>query len=404
MKLNNLVLVLFAVYLLSSSTILSQWKYISNPINGRIIALISRNANLIAGYSGNFLAGGLLVSTNNGVNWNQIQNMNTFFSFISYNSYLFGSSNYGVYYSLDDGVTWGQTSLRTYIYSLSQNSDKLFAGTDGAVYISSDYGMNWSKSSSISGNVFSLLTSGNIVYAGASSNIDTQGGVICSSDNGNSWSLSGLQGKTIMCLATVDGYIFAGTDGSGTYRSSDYGKTWIEMNNGIPKIRSWEFTSIGVNLFVCSEEGVFLTKDFGETWSNVSLGLNGAVVLSFGISDSYLYAGTRENGIWRRALSEMTTSVRDDKSQMPNEFKLAQNYPNPFNPTTTINYSLPQSSFVAIIVYDLLGKHVATLVNENKAVGNYSFEFDASDLVSGIYFYQLQSGNFIETKKFVLLK
>jgi len=89
---------------------------------------------------------------------------------------------------------------------------------------------------------------------------------------------------------------------------------------------------------------------------------------------------------------------------IPGAFILHQNYPNPFNPTTTIKYQIPEISFVTIIVYDVLGSEVATLVNEEKPVGNYEVEFNAASLPSGIYFYRLQAGSFVETKKMVLMK
>jgi len=95
---------------------------------------------------------------------------------------------------------------------------------------------------------------------------------------------------------------------------------------------------------------------------------------------------------------------------MPNEFSLSQNYPNPFNPSTTIRYSIPNviaseaKQSVVLKVYDILGNVVATLVNENKAAGNYEVKYDASNLSSGIYFYKLQSGSFVQTKKFILIK
>ncbi len=85
-------------------------------------------------------------------------------------------------------------------------------------------------------------------------------------------------------------------------------------------------------------------------------------------------------------------------------FGLAQNYPNPFNPVTDIRYSIPQRNNVMIKVYDMLGKEVATLVNEVKDQGTYTVSFDASDLASGIYLYSLQSGSFVETRKMTLLK
>jgi hypothetical protein len=86
------------------------------------------------------------------------------------------------------------------------------------------------------------------------------------------------------------------------------------------------------------------------------------------------------------------------------EFSLLQNYPNPFNPSTNISYQLPISSNVTLKVYDVLGNEVATLVNEEKPVGIYDVEFNASQLASGIYFYILQAGNFVEMKKMILLR
>jgi probable HAF family extracellular repeat protein len=100
-----------------------------------------------------------------------------------------------------------------------------------------------------------------------------------------------------------------------------------------------------------------------------------------------------------------TVDVKDEGGLLtPNEYNLAQNYPNPFNPTTTIRYSIPQSSNVILKVYDVLGNEVATLVNEEKDRGVYTVNFDASQLASGIYFYRLQASSFVETKKMIILK
>jgi hypothetical protein len=87
-----------------------------------------------------------------------------------------------------------------------------------------------------------------------------------------------------------------------------------------------------------------------------------------------------------------------------NSFSLSQNYPNPFNPNTTINYQIPHTSFISLKVYDILGKEVATLVNEEKQAGTYEVEFPrrgevTSPLPSDIYFYKLQAGNYSSVKK-----
>ena len=87
-----------------------------------------------------------------------------------------------------------------------------------------------------------------------------------------------------------------------------------------------------------------------------------------------------------------------------NEYKLMQNYPNPFNPSTIIDYSIAENSFVSLKVYDILGNEVAELVNEYKSMGEYQIEFNAAELPSGIYLYTLVSGNYISTKKLILLK
>jgi hypothetical protein len=88
----------------------------------------------------------------------------------------------------------------------------------------------------------------------------------------------------------------------------------------------------------------------------------------------------------------------------PIEFNLSQNYPNPFNQGTIIKYSLANKQIVKLKIYDLLGKEVATLVNEEKPAGRYSVEFYGSGLASGIYFYRIQAGSFVETKKMILMK
>ncbi len=104
------------------------------------------------------------------------------------------------------------------------------------------------------------------------------------------------------------------------------------------------------------------------------------------------------------SLLAIPVGVVDDLLIIPEVYSLAQNYPNPFNPATKIRYSIPQSSQVQIKVFDMLGNEIETLVNEEKPVGSYEVGFDATGLPSGTYFYRLQAGNFVETKKMTLIK
>jgi hypothetical protein len=104
----------------------------------------------------------------------------------------------------------------------------------------------------------------------------------------------------------------------------------------------------------------------------------------------------------------VAVGVEGENKNIPNEFSLNQNYPNPFNPNTVISYQLPVSNHVTLIVYDVLGNEIATIVDEYKVAGNYKVDFNPSTFnhqtSSGIYFYQLKAGDFIQTKKMILLK
>ncbi|GAB4291618.1 MAG: hypothetical protein Kow0098_11020 [Ignavibacteriaceae bacterium] len=135
------------------------------------------------------------------------------------------------------------------------------------------------------------------------------------------------------------------------------------------------------------------------------------ISLSTAIDSSYLYyewIGYLEDNSPYQALLwfgiDILTDIKNTGGSLPTEYSVSQNYPNPFNPSTTIKFSVPQSSKVTLKVYDVLGKEVATLVNEVKTAGNYEVDFNASNLASGMYIYTLNAGDFTVSKKMVLLK
>ena len=101
---------------------------------------------------------------------------------------------------------------------------------------------------------------------------------------------------------------------------------------------------------------------------------------------------------------EEPNSILDENADQPITFYLHQNYPNPFNPITSIQYAVSSRQFVSLKVYDVLGNEFASLVDEEKSTGSYTVEFNVTGLTSGIYFYRLQAGSFVETKKMVLIK
>ena len=117
----------------------------------------------------------------------------------------------------------------------------------------------------------------------------------------------------------------------------------------------------------------------------------------------YLSWHTPERGAFFD-LNNMLVDVDDQKVEIPSNFDLSQNYPNPFNPSTLIRYQIPSQSQVSIKVYDALGTLIQELVNEDQSAGSYELEFNAEKLASGVYFYRIQAGSFIKTKKMMLVR
>ena len=116
------------------------------------------------------------------------------------------------------------------------------------------------------------------------------------------------------------------------------------------------------------------------------------------------------NGLWAQQVSssgllgDVTTHMKDSYFSSLSKYELLQNYPNPFNPLTTIEFTLPKSEIVTLKVYNILGEEIATLVNKKLHSGNYTYNFDGSNLASGVYLYRIEAGEFQDVKKMILLK
>ena len=204
---------------------------------------------------------------------------------------------------------------------------------------------------------------------------------------------TGSVGVTLLTNVTVKGILkmkSKGTLSLGTFALKFGAGGTLEYNGSVAQTTSdFEFppadsTFKPTNLTINNAAGVTLHADRAITGTytllNGNLNLNG---------HTFTY-GT-------------FVSVEDDLEQ-PKEFALSQNYPNPFNPTTSISFSIPQSSFVTLKVYDVIGNEIVSLVNEQKDAGNYKFNFDASKLSTGVYLYRLSADNSVISKKMILIK
>ncbi|MEI7812470.1 MAG: YCF48-related protein [Ignavibacteria bacterium] len=230
-------------------------------------------------------------------------------------------------------------------------------------------------------------------------------------------------------------------------KSTDGGATWTSLTPGITTmINTVRFKDTNIGYLGGNSLGMAKTTDGGATWKPMSLSQSLASntnILSVGFTDKYVFAGT-SNGeilssaltdtIWKVAGRLTTTAIYEigtfgstvwavgaggviikgteqedtfagnNNTNPAGSFELAQNYPNPFNPSTTIRYSIPSDGKVSLKVYNLLGREVVTLVNQNKVRGSYSVQFNAVNMSSGIYFYQLQVNGSIINKKMTFMK
>lgn len=163
--------------------------------------------------------------------------------------------------------------------------------------------------------------------------------------------------------------------------------------------------SSGTNLFAGTDVGgVFRSTNNGATCSAVNEGLTKEFVTGLVASGAGIFVGTSGGSVLRRPLSQMITSVEAPSTALLAGFTRDKNYPNPFNPLTIIRYAVPLRSQVTLTVFNALGQPVSTLVSGSEEAGRHEVKFDGSNLASGVYFYRIQAGSFIQAKKLVLLR
>jgi hypothetical protein len=389
----------------------AQWVKTTGMDSCEVHALAVSGTNLFAG---THRPNGVFMTTNNGASWTAVSNglPNQVVStlVVSGMNLFAGTYGDGVFLSTNNGSTWNAVNsglvpspgmAKSYVYVLALSGTNLLAGTHGGVLVSTNNGASWTTfKSGLDDPVFDLAVCDTFLIAATAGT-----GVFRVSNADTSWreSNSGLTCFFVPALAVSTTHLFAAT--CGVSISTNSGASWTSVESGLTKGMVTAFAVWGTNLFAGTEGGgVFLSTNNGESWSAVDSGLTNVSVLSLAISGTNLFAGTYPKGVWKRRLSEMITSVDPVMSELPHEFLLSQNYPNPFNPSTTIKFELPKASQVSLTVYDILGRAVSVLVNESKGAGAYEVKFDGSNLASGVYIYRLQAGDFVQSKRLLLLK
>jgi hypothetical protein len=404
MKYFHTLLPIFIFLCFYNTTIHSQWVHTTDYFNGGSIrALAVNNINLFTGTDD-----GVFRSTDNGLFWEPINN------------------------GIPERLTWDLTFSGNSLYACS---DYIFRTTD--------MGVNWDTLHQLTGEVFyDCEVNGSAIFVGTNNS-----GIHRSTDDGNSWIQvnNGLTTNYIKALFVNGNTIFAGGF-PGLFRSTDNGENWVELTNGLPSpaLNATGFAKIGSNIFASFGGGVYFSTDNGDSWSSTALtgGLvntifsyldnlfagvaNLGVYLStdygsswtpineglpssnypqdFMTSGGKIFLAAHYDGLYWRDLSELVSGVENISGEIPKIFNLKQNFPNPFNPTTNINFSIAEESYVTLEIFNELGEKVDILISKELTTGNYKYNWYAKNLPSGVYFYQLEAGSFIETKKMILMK
>ena len=198
-------------------------------------------------------------------------------------------------------------------------------------------------------------------------------------------------------------------------RTTDGGATWDSLSSGTTN-DLWDvcFTDENTGVVVAGRGfggdvagEIFRTTDGGETWVTSQLGVQSPGLHGVCFTDAGTGMAVGGGGTILRKSTGVVTSVDEGLragGYIPSGFALQQNYPNPFNPLTTIEYALPYTEFVMLKVYTMLGEEVETLIEGHHAAGTFKATWDASGVPSGVYFYRLTAGGYVQTKKAVLIK
>jgi photosystem II stability/assembly factor-like uncharacterized protein len=334
---------------------------------------------------------------------------------ITPSDYLYAATREdGLYKSTDLGKTWLLTNLTADtlmpVYNVvAVNNDTVFASTGFYMNLrrSIDGGQNWDILPVVTGETFrGLFFSNNTLLVEGSKN----GISILYKTNNYGLSFDSLysgfktHGFNSSFSITNNDYVFLASRGDNLYgiiRSSDSGINWEQV---LFKTISPTVFANDNGFLITSSDSIHLSTNYGTTWTNFSQSVIGGIwnyISNINVNSiGKLYFGTFTSGLFE---VDITTSV-EQKLFSNNDFSLSQNYPNPFNPKTKIEFEIEKFGFITLKVYDILGNEITTLVEEEKLQGAFEVEFDGTGLSSGIYFYQLRAGEFIQTKKLILLK
>jgi hypothetical protein len=304
----------------------------------------------------------------------------------------------------------------------------MYAG-NMSIYRSSNGGSNWQGpyGSFAGAKVLSMdgsATFTDTVYCGTIPVTNGANATVWKTTNGTTW--TNIGGGVLPNAYPTDIHVnpnnsmdvyvtFSGFGNPHVYRSSNGGASWQNITGNLPDVPHQSIVIDPLytqNVYVGNDLGVYFTSNSGATWYAYGNGMPYAMVFDLSIvyPNRHIRATTHGHGVYERSLVQNPNAITPIGNSVPKSFNLYQNYPNPFNPETKIKFSVPLNKggnrglSIQLKIYDILGKEVAILVNQQLQPATYEVEGNATNYPSGIYFYKLTAGDFVQTKKMMLIK
>ncbi len=371
-----------------------------------------------------------LKTTNGGTNWFSLNTGSSrlFYSiqFVNQNTGFIGTGYDKVFRTTNSGTSW-DTTIGGGGYSVffvnGTTGYSARQGTQYSLWKTTNTGLTWDSV----GALPSIIGPVNDIFF-----IDASVGFICgnhfafsaqtydpyinkTTSGGISWGAGGYSApsshyvpSSITDLYFVNNIGFAiGFEAPSTttpyfYKSTNQGQNWVKT---VMAQTMASITFVDNNTgWICGPNGKIMYSTNGSsTWFDQTSPVSATLRQIYMVNNNTGYiVGT--NGTILKTTNGGITALQQTGTAVPDNFTLSQNYPNPFNPVTLISFDIPISSFVNITVYDASGKEITSLVNQQLSAGSYSVDWNATAYPSGVYFYRITAGEYIETKKMVLIK
>jgi len=376
--------------------------------NGTIIRTTDGGASWTSQASGttNSLLGVSFTNTNTG-------------TVVGDNGTILRTTNGGTSWTIQSSVTTKKLNGVSFI----DENNMIAVGDSGTILRTTNSGITWTSQTSgttvdLYGISFIDASIGTAVGDLSTILGTTNGGTTWTSQNpwGSDGCLNGVCYPNLHTVVAVGYRISSLCVFCQIFSSTDDGASWTRWGGdsvsycGALFAVSFTDNSIGTAVggydyyYGPSTDVIYRTTDGGSTWADQRTGAT-HWLRSICLTDANTETAVGDSGTILHTTNGGVSFVEEEKiDKIPSTYILSNNFPNPFNPSTKIKYSIPQSSNVVIKVFDILGNEIETLVNEVKTSGTYELTWNVENLPSGVYFYQLKAGNFVQTKKMILLK